>query len=104
MQNERFSTYYKNQNIVPEDEWEAFLNALREHLPTTFRVAGSRQCVRFSVLHKYNLKFRRTANSLNSTIKDIHVPILSDVTFEDQKIPPPVQIPWCAYPFFWSTP
>ncbi|KAF9459139.1 cytosine-5--methyltransferase [Collybia nuda] len=86
MQNERFSTYYKNQNIVPEDEWEAFLNALREHLPTTFRVAGSRQ----------------TANSLNSTIKDIHVPILSDVTFEDQKIPPPVQIPWYPDGLAWQ--
>lgn len=50
MQNERLSTYYKTQNIVPEDEWEPFLDALREHLPTTFRVAGSRQCVRHTLL------------------------------------------------------
>ena len=45
MENERFTAYYKAQNIVPEDEWEFFMDAFRQHLPTTFRVAGSRQCV-----------------------------------------------------------
>lgn len=45
MQNERFFAYYKAQQIVPEDEWDAFVGALRGHLPTTFRVAGSRQYV-----------------------------------------------------------
>ena len=78
MQNERFFQYYKTQEIVPEDEWDGFVEALRQHLPTTFRVAGS----------------RRTALTLNVIIKDTHVPMLTDVTFEEQKIPPPVQIPW----------
>ncbi|KAE9410619.1 S-adenosyl-L-methionine-dependent methyltransferase [Gymnopus androsaceus JB14] len=78
MKNERFFAYYKAQKIVPEDEWESFLEALRTPLPTTFRVAGSRQI----------------AQSLNETIKDVHVPQLSDVTFEDQKLPPPVQLSW----------
>jgi len=45
MKNERFSSYYQAQNIIPEDEWESFMDALRTPLPTTFRVAGSRQCV-----------------------------------------------------------
>lgn len=39
---------------------------------------------------------RRTVHTLNKTITDIHVPSLSDVTFEGEKIPPPVQIPWCV--------
>ncbi|KAG6830768.1 hypothetical protein H0H87_007167 [Tephrocybe sp. NHM501043] len=43
MDNERFKAYYQAQNLVPEDEWETFYDALRQHLPTTFRVAGSRQ-------------------------------------------------------------
>lgn len=43
MNNERFSSYYKAQKIVPEDEWELLLNSLRQPLPTTFRVSGSRQ-------------------------------------------------------------
>ncbi|KAK7471032.1 tRNA (cytosine-5-)-methyltransferase ncl1 [Stygiomarasmius scandens] len=86
MKNERFSSYYQAQNIIPEDEWESFMDALRTPLPTTFRVAGSRQ----------------TANSLNATIKDVHVPALNDVVFENQKIPPPVQIPWYPDGLAWQ--
>ena len=43
MENERFFAYYKAQKIVPKEEWDGFVEALRQHLPTTFRVAGSRQ-------------------------------------------------------------
>jgi multisite-specific tRNA:(cytosine-C5)-methyltransferase len=43
MQNERFEAYYKAQNILPDEEWDEFMDQLREPLPTTFRVAGSRQ-------------------------------------------------------------
>ncbi|KAG6811829.1 hypothetical protein H0H92_005626 [Tricholoma furcatifolium] len=85
MDNERFKAYYKAQNLVPEDEWETFYDALKQHLPTTFRVAGSRQ----------------TANTLNQTIRDVHVPTLSNVIFEDEKIPPPVQIPWYPDGLAW---
>ncbi|KAH9477926.1 Multisite-specific tRNA:(cytosine-C(5))-methyltransferase trm4b [Psilocybe cubensis] len=85
MSNERLFAYYKAQNIVPEEEWDVFVDALRQHLPTTFRVAGSRQ----------------VANSLNSIIKDTHVPSLSNVTFEGQRIPPPVQIPWYPDGLAW---
>ena len=45
MHNERLEKYYKAQNILPEQEWDQFLNAMRDPLPTTFRVAGSRQQV-----------------------------------------------------------
>ncbi|KAJ4478180.1 S-adenosyl-L-methionine-dependent methyltransferase [Lentinula aciculospora] len=86
MKNERFFAYYKAQKIVPQEEWEDFLEALRTPLPTTFRVAGSRQI----------------AKSLNQTIKDVHVPLLSDVTFEDQKLPPPVQLPWYPDGLAWQ--
>lgn len=43
MNNASFELYYKTQAIVPEDQWDTFLDALREPLPTTFRIAGSRQ-------------------------------------------------------------
>lgn len=46
MVNERFFSYYRAQSIIPEEEWQSFLETIRSHLPTTFRVAGSRQCVR----------------------------------------------------------
>jgi len=94
MNNERFFAYYKAQNIVSEEEWPAFVEALRQHLPTTFRVAGSRQCGDFSYLWLVIHHLFRIAKTLNSMIKELHVPSLSDVVFEGQKIPPPVQLPW----------
>ncbi|KAJ7859684.1 S-adenosyl-L-methionine-dependent methyltransferase [Mycena olivaceomarginata] len=84
MHNERFTTYYQTQKIVPEDEWDAFMESMRAPLPTTFRVAGSRQ------------------RSLNATLRDKHVPALNNVVFEDQSIPPPVQIPWYPDGLAWQ--
>ncbi len=43
MRNERFEKYYKAQDILADGEWQAFLESMRDPLPTTFRVAGSRQ-------------------------------------------------------------
>lgn len=43
MHNERFEKYYKAQGILPPEEWEPFMDAMRAPLPTTFRVTGSRQ-------------------------------------------------------------
>lgn len=45
MKNERLEKYYRAQNILSESEWEPFLETLKNPLPTTFRVAGSRQWV-----------------------------------------------------------
>lgn len=42
------------------------------------------------------LNANRTANTLNTTIRDVHVPALSDVEFEGQSIPPPMSLPWYA--------
>jgi multisite-specific tRNA:(cytosine-C5)-methyltransferase len=47
MKNERFTSYYKAQHIIPEEEWDQFMEALRRPLPTTFRIAGSREYVLF---------------------------------------------------------
>jgi len=68
MNNERFFGYYKAQRLFvsgrekwgkneeegmddiseergekEEEEWKEFVESLRRHLPTTFRVAGSRE-------------------------------------------------------------
>jgi multisite-specific tRNA:(cytosine-C5)-methyltransferase len=45
MHNDRFEAYYRAQHIIPDDEWNVFLDTLKQPLPTTFRVAGSRQFV-----------------------------------------------------------
>ncbi|EGO03524.1 hypothetical protein SERLA73DRAFT_101720 [Serpula lacrymans var. lacrymans S7.3] len=86
MNNERFSNYYKAQNIMPDSEWEEFMGALRTPLPTTFRVAGSREI----------------AHALNQTIQDTYVPLLSNAVFEGESVPPPAQIPWYPEGLAWQ--
>ncbi|CCM06140.1 uncharacterized protein FIBRA_08390 [Fibroporia radiculosa] len=86
MHNERFEKYYKAQNIVRDEEWESFMQSLRDPLPTTFRVAGSRQAARL----------------LNDTIEDTYVPQLADVVFEGEAVSPPKQIPWYPEGLAWQ--
>ncbi|CDO68595.1 hypothetical protein BN946_scf184996.g26 [Trametes cinnabarina] len=86
MKNERFEKYYKAQNILPESEWDTFLEKMKDPLPTTFRVAGSRQAARL----------------LNDTIKGVHVPHLGGVVFEGESVSPPQQIPWYPEGLAWQ--
>ncbi|KAI0767266.1 cytosine-5--methyltransferase [Fomes fomentarius] len=86
MRNGRFEKYYKAQDILTDSEWEAFLESMRDPLPTTFRVAGSRQAARL----------------LNDTIKDVHVPHLGNVVFEGEALSPPKQIPWYPDGLAWQ--
>ncbi|CAL1709673.1 unnamed protein product [Somion occarium] len=65
---------------------ERFNNCLREPLPTTFRVAGSRQAARL----------------LNDTIKETHVPHLAGVIFEGEVVSPPTQLPWYPDGLAWQ--
>ncbi|GJE86312.1 RsmB/NOP family class I SAM-dependent RNA methyltransferase [Phanerochaete sordida] len=86
MHNERFEAYYKAQNVLSEGEWDAFLESMKEPLPTTFRVTGSRQ----------------VAQLLNDMIKDTHAPQLAGVVFEGEAVAPPKQIPWYPDGLAWQ--
>ncbi|KAF4563898.1 hypothetical protein EYR36_003142 [Pleurotus pulmonarius] len=86
MSNDRLNSYYKKQQIIPDDTWEDFMQTLRRPLPTTFRVAGSRQ----------------TAKSINGLIQNNYVPSLKDVLFEGQPLPPPEQLPWYPEGLAWQ--
>ncbi|KAF6201031.1 hypothetical protein GE061_005478 [Apolygus lucorum] len=37
---EEFVKYYKSQNIVPEEEWDSFMEYLRQDLPASFRISA----------------------------------------------------------------
>ncbi|KAI6121941.1 S-adenosyl-L-methionine-dependent methyltransferase [Pisolithus sp. B1] len=86
MNNERFSAYYKAQKIIPDEEWGSFMDALRRPLPTTFRITGSREI----------------AHTLGATIQKTYVPLLDNVVFEGETIPPPTQIPWYPDGLTWQ--
>ena len=44
-ENPNYEEYYKKQGIVPEGEWDSFMAILKEDLPATFRITGSKWCV-----------------------------------------------------------
>ena len=37
---EKFHEYYKAQKVVPEEEWDAFINTLSTALPVAFRISA----------------------------------------------------------------
>ncbi|XP_055810969.1 uncharacterized protein LOC129880797 [Solanum dulcamara] len=43
-QNLAFEEYYKEQGIVPPEEWNTFMDCLRSELPAAFRINSSSQC------------------------------------------------------------
>ncbi|VDO46352.1 unnamed protein product [Onchocerca flexuosa] len=48
--NENFCFYYKSQEIVKDDEWDAFMAALKDDLPTSFRIQGSSKSEKYLVI------------------------------------------------------
>lgn len=97
MVNDQFEEYYKvaytyfsadtqAQKIVPEDEWDQFMDTLKVELPTTFRVTGS----------------RAHADVINNQIKDLYVPTMQNVELDGVKYDPPKPIPWYPEQLAWE--
>ncbi|VDN36709.1 unnamed protein product [Gongylonema pulchrum] len=81
--NENFCTYYKSQKIVENDEeWDAFMAALKSDLPTSFRIQGSSKEVELLT----ELMNKRYLEPLAQSEED------SDVIA-------PKPIPWCRNTF-----
>jgi multisite-specific tRNA:(cytosine-C5)-methyltransferase len=74
------------QNIVPEGEWDAFLDSLRTELPTTFRVTGSRE----------------HAETINNLIKEVYVPTMQDVELDGIKYDAPKPMSWYPGELAWE--
>ena len=85
MENEKFEKYYKAQQILPEEEWDAFMQALRRPLPSTFRIAGNRQM----------------KGVLSEAIKNTFVPELEAGSFEGEPLPVPRPITWYPEGLAW---
>ncbi|OWT39580.1 multisite-specific tRNA:(cytosine-C5)-methyltransferase [Cryptococcus neoformans Bt1] len=84
--NEAFEAYYKEQNIMTPEEWPEFMSSLKQELPLTFRVTGS----------------RAHAETINDIIKDTYVPNMQNVEFEGKKYNPPTQLAWYPGQLAWQ--
>lgn len=83
-ESEKWETYYKALNIIPEEEWDTFKKHCQETLPLTFRITGS----------------RKHAAEINKNFIENHVSVLKDVEFEGVRLAPknlayyPNQLGW----------
>ncbi|WFC94171.1 multisite-specific tRNA:(cytosine-C(5))-methyltransferase [Malassezia brasiliensis] len=83
--NPKFEAYYLGQGILPHEEWDAFLEAMRTALPTTFRITSGKP----------------TSRQLLDAMHDIYLPFLSNVEFEGEKVAPPRQLEWYPEGLGW---
>ncbi|SCV69372.1 BQ2448_2392 [Microbotryum intermedium] len=83
---EIFLKYYKAQNLVPEEEWDQFLHALQQPLPTTFRLTSCRD----------------VAPRLNQQIEETFVPFLTGIEHEGVPLEAPKKLSWYPGGFAWQ--
>ncbi|CAH8436983.1 unnamed protein product [Schistosoma turkestanicum] len=90
-QNELFEKYYKNQGIVPENEWESFISYLKKDLPITFRVTGFRDQNK-ELLRLIKQKYRKDISEMQHYMCDEKGQ--TDGTFEP--------LPWYPNEMAWQ--
>ncbi|KAI9259870.1 S-adenosyl-L-methionine-dependent methyltransferase [Sporodiniella umbellata] len=84
--NEKFTRYYKAQNILSEEEFSEFYEFIKTILPTTFRITAS----------------RATALAIKDVVEKTYVPKLQNVLIDGVKIEPPKPLPFYPEGFAWQ--
>lgn len=85
-ENVKWETYYKDLGIIPEAEWENFKTVCQTQLPLTFRITGS----------------RNHAQEVLQLFENNHLPNLSNVTWEGEKVKAPIALPWYPNHLAWQ--
>ncbi|XP_053718423.1 RNA cytosine C(5)-methyltransferase NSUN2 [Synchiropus splendidus] len=86
-ENKLFEHYYKELGLVPEGEFDQFIETMREPLPVTIRVTGYKSHAK-EILHCLREKY----------FKDIQ-----DLQIDGQKIEPPQLLTWYPDEQAWQT-
>lgn len=95
----KFEEYYKAQGILPDEEWPAFLTALRTKLPTTFRLSTING-MHYHLLHTLQ-------NELQCTPEENQMGAASSYTYTDAQskvssvIDPPAPLAWYPNSLGW---
>lgn len=85
-ENAKWESYYKLLQLFPAEQWDEFKTTCQSPLPLTFRVTGS----------------RKHADEVLSLFKTRHLPNLTDVEFEGNKIQAPKSLPWYPNEYAWQ--
>ncbi|MBN3278889.1 NSUN2 methyltransferase, partial [Polyodon spathula] len=86
-ENKLFEQYYQELKIIPEGEWEQFMEALREPLPATIRITG----------------YKSHAKEILHCLKEKYFKELQDLEVDGQKIEAPQPLSWYPDELAWHT-
>ncbi|KAF0871423.1 NSUN2 methyltransferase, partial [Crocuta crocuta] len=86
-ENKLFEHYYQELKIVPEGEWDQFMEALREPLPATLRITG----------------YKSHAKEILHCLKNKYFKELEDLEVDGQKVEMPQPLSWYPEELAWHT-
>ncbi|KAF7657680.1 hypothetical protein LDENG_00023400 [Lucifuga dentata] len=86
-ENKLFEHYYKEQGLVPEGEFEQFMEAMREPLPATIRITG----------------YKSHAKEILHCLKEKYFKEIQDLEIDGQKIEAPQPLSWYPDEQAWHT-
>ncbi|KAM3858634.1 RNA cytosine C(5)-methyltransferase NSUN2 [Diretmus argenteus] len=86
-ENKLFEHYYKELGLVPEGEFEQFMEALREPLPATIRITG----------------YKSHAKEILHCLKEKYFKDIQEVDIDGQKIEAPQPLSWYPDEQAWHT-
>uniref|UniRef100_A0A8B9J9H8 tRNA (cytosine(34)-C(5))-methyltransferase n=1 Tax=Astyanax mexicanus TaxID=7994 RepID=A0A8B9J9H8_ASTMX len=86
-ENKLFEQYYQELKIVPEGEFEEFMEAMREPLPATIRITG----------------YKSHAKEILHTLKEKYFKDIQDLEIDGQKIEAPQALSWYPDEQAWHT-
>nr|CAD2129212.1 unnamed protein product [Meloidogyne enterolobii] len=81
--NEKLFSFYRQQQIIPESEWDDFVAALRRELPVSFRI----QCS------------LRERDHLDEYIQSKFVKEIENIAKDSPEIDPPKRVPFVPYAY-----
>ncbi|XP_061672159.1 RNA cytosine C(5)-methyltransferase NSUN2 [Syngnathoides biaculeatus] len=86
-ENKLFEHYYTEQGLVPEGEFEQFMDAMREPLPATIRITG----------------YKSHAKEILHCLKEKYFKDIQDLEIDGQKIEAPQPLSWYPDEQAWHT-
>jgi tRNA (cytosine34-C5)-methyltransferase len=83
--NATFEKFYKEQHIVPDNEWGTFMSTLRENLAATFRITGTRS----------------HAKQVSQCLETIFFKKMEGLKVDGEVVSPPRPLPWYPDRLAW---